>query len=199
MCTVHTTSGFALLYNFLGNRVRDVPIPSCYPSLIEVTVLCVWDGSPLFLCCCSREEGWFIVYRLDCGFITPKKKLNVKRKEYRYNSIGIVFALEQWEWCAASHTATKTPFMYSQKRNCSASDLISTFMCLWAIYIFPWSVHIFSCSRIADLSSMGIVHEYMNVEIGTEAAQFLFWENFYRNRYYVFAVHALYNVWRRAR
>jgi uncharacterized membrane protein len=54
--------------------------------------------------------------------------------------------------------------MSSFSGNCVASTPISTFMCLWASYIFPGSVHIFSCSRIGKSI----------VETRTVAAQFLF-------------------------
>ncbi len=73
------------------------------------------------------------------------------------------------------YTATKIPFTYSQKRNCVAS------MYLGAIYIFPESIHIFSCSRkgrpILEIYKF-LTDTYctVSVEIGTGAAQIFFWE-----------------------
>ncbi len=45
------------------------------------------------------------------------------------------------------HTVPKIRNIYFQKWNCTASFLISTFMYLWAIYIFPRSVHLLCCSK----------------------------------------------------
>ncbi len=60
----------------------------------------------------------------------------------------------------------------SQKRNCAATVPISTFMCLWAIYIFPQSICLFCRRKYVDRSWKYITNKHMNVEIGTEAPQF---------------------------
>ncbi len=56
--------------------------------------------------------------------------------------------------------------MDSFSGNWAATVPISTFVCLWAIYIFPW----------AGDRSIYFLQKNINLEIGTLAALFLFWE-----------------------
>ena len=90
----------------------------------------------------------------------------------------------------SDHTAKKIQFMYSQKWNCAASFPISTFLYLWAIYILPRSVHLFSCKqnkRSWEYINRSPKHECRNWERG-RAVSFLgiFVLNFW---YSVFAVY----------
>ncbi len=89
---------------------------------------------------------------------------------------------DNWDEVAPLHCKVTIPKIgnkYAKKRNCAASVPISTFMRLWAIYIFPGSVCLYSAAgkyvdRFWEYINRSQTH--MNVEIGTEAGQFLFWE-----------------------
>ncbi len=90
-----------------------------------------------------------------------------------------------------AHTATAIPFIYSFSGNSAASAPISTFMCLWAIYIFPGSVHIFPPAEKADPSWKYIIrlqtHECGIWDWGPDIPFLgIFVTNF---RHFVFALH----------
>ncbi len=75
-----------------------------------------------------------------------------------------------------SHCNDKIPIFrnkYSQKMNIRVSVPVSTFMCLWLIYIFPRSVCLFCWRKYVDRSWDFINRSrLMNVKIGAEAALF---------------------------
>ncbi len=92
----------------------------------------------------------------------------------------------------ATHTATKITFTYSFSGDCAASVPIYTFMCLWAIYIFPGSVHIIPAAEQADLLWEYITCSQMNVEIRTVCGRAIpFLGTFVsKYRYWFFALHS---------
>jgi hypothetical protein len=73
-----------------------------------------------------------------------------------------------WWGIICTFTATKTQFMYSFSGNCAASVPISTFVCLWAIYMY------ISCSRIGR-EYINRSQTHINVKIGTVAEQFRYY------------------------
>ncbi len=96
----------------------------------------------------------------------------------------------EWLCMADRCTAKAIPFIYSFSGNCAASAPISTFMCLWSIYILPGLVHIFPPAETAAPSWEYIIrsqtHECRNWDWGPDIPFLgIFASNF---RHFLFAV-----------
>ncbi len=48
-----------------------------------------------------------------------------------------------WEYAQPRHNTENSKKIFPEKRNCAATVPISTFMCLWAIYMIPGSICLF--------------------------------------------------------
>jgi hypothetical protein len=80
------------------------------------------------------------------------------------------------------HTATKIPFMYSQKRNCGGLSLnFHIHVSVSDLYIPRIGPQILlQQNSQTNCGNIYISHRNVNVEIETDAKQFLFWEYLFR-------------------
>ena len=72
--------------------------------------------------------------------------------------------LDQWLHC--KDLIPKIQNKKSQERNCATSVPISTFMCLWAIYIFPRSVRKIYVDQSREYINRTLTHECGNWDWG---------------------------------
>jgi hypothetical protein len=79
--------------------------------------------------------------------------------KYRQAILALYKQLERCQGlCSSLHCNENPIYVFPEKGNCASyQGPISTLLCLWVIYIFPGSVHIFPAAEQADPS-----WEYLN-------------------------------------
>ena len=102
----------------------------------------------------GRSPDDSVLSRSDVLFELPRQAaallftFNFMRIRNRIQDFSFESGFRSWSVSVIFPSCTARKIPYSFSGNCAASGPISTLMCLWAIYIFPGSVHIFPCSRI---------------------------------------------------
>jgi hypothetical protein len=128
-------------------------LPPSSNTHVSVKDLCISRiGLPLLLqgnMCMDRSLGMYKSLTDACMWKLGLRPRNSQKK----NTYGNVIFLAVWTGSPhCKDKITKFRNKYSQKRNIEVSVPISTFMRLWVIYIFPWSVCLFCWRKYVDRS-----------------------------------------------
>jgi hypothetical protein len=113
-----------------------------------------WDR--LLLSCVSRMSNEGHVFVVACGSFHSPTLETLKANAammVTYLSMSSLYVPGKCLSVLARRgcTVSKIQFMNSQKWNSMASFPIPTFLCLWAIYIFPGPVCLFGCRKKSQI------------------------------------------------
>jgi hypothetical protein len=124
-------------------------VKSLFYILVEIFLIVPGAVNYLTVCLVQKLRRWDIFW--------PTFPLKEKAREHvcdikkNYRKLQVC---SYWR-----NTIPKIWNNYSHKRKCSATVPISTFMCLWAIYILPGLVCLFCCRKICG----PILEKYINL------------------------------------
>ncbi len=125
-------------WDMLTMRRRWVRYAYNEPTLIETMLTMSWPWVRQYLCWANAK------WNSTKNEQTLSKTTDASELWWANTEWDSTYDEPHWDGLAAvNRTATQISLMYSFSGNSAASAPISTFMCLWAIYIVPGTVYIF--------------------------------------------------------